>query len=219
MMALVPALAVMLGANVGTTLVVQLLSFDVSQIAPVLLGGGLLAFKRGRRTRTRDLGRTAIGLGLMLLALHFLLDSLAPAESAPAMRTLLSTATAEPVLNVLFGAVLAWAAHSSVVVVILVMSLAYSSFTAPAAALALIVGANLGSAINPLFEAGGSGNPASQRLPVGNLLNRLVGCVLVLPFLPRIAEVIATIDPSPARQAADFHTAFNLVPPRCSCCG
>jgi phosphate:Na+ symporter len=115
------------------------------------------------------------------------------------------------VLNVLFGAVLAWAAHSSVAVVILVMSLAYSSFVAPAAALALIVGANLGSAINPLFEAGRPGNPASQRLPVGNLLNRLVGCVLVLPFLPRIAEVIATIDPSPARQAADFHTAFNLV--------
>src|SRR5690242_7823767 len=73
MVDLVPALAVMLGANVGTTLIVQALSFNVSQIAPVLLAAGVVAFRRSSRTRTRDLGRVSIGLGLMLLALHILL--------------------------------------------------------------------------------------------------------------------------------------------------
>eukprot|EP01034_Spumella_vulgaris_P045177 gene45177-56259_t len=78
---LVPALAVMLGANVGTTLIVQLLSFDSSAFAPVLLIGGVAAFKRGSRTIVKDLGRVAIGLGLVLLSLHLLLDSLAPADT------------------------------------------------------------------------------------------------------------------------------------------
>ncbi|HEY7247240.1 MAG TPA: Na/Pi cotransporter family protein [Xanthobacteraceae bacterium] len=211
MVDLVPALAVMLGANIGTTLIVQALSFNVSQIAPVLLALGVIAFRRGSRTRTRDLGRVSIGLGLMLLALHVLLDSLAPAENAPSMHALLSAVTGEPALNVLLGALLAWAAHSSVATVILVMSLAYSNFLTPIAVLALVVGANLGTAINPIFEAGSSSNPATRRLPLGNLLIRLVGCALVLPFLHPIAEWLAWLEPSPARQAADFHTAFNIA--------
>src|SRR5882757_3652513 len=74
---LVPALAIVLGANVGTTLIVQLLSFNISVVAPVLFVIGLVAFRGGARTRVKDLGRVAIGLGLMLLALHILLDTLA----------------------------------------------------------------------------------------------------------------------------------------------
>ena len=208
---LAAALAIMLGANVGTTLIVQILSFDVSAVSPVLLLIGLVAFKHSQHTRVRDLGRVSIGLGLMLLSLHLLLGTLAPAENAPGLRALLAAATGEPILNVLLGTVFAWAAHSSVAVVVLVMSLAYSNFVAPAAALALVLGANLGSAINPVFEAGGSRDPMAQRLPVGNLLNRLIGCALVLPFIQPIAGLMASIDVNPARQAADFHTIFNVA--------
>ena len=208
---LAPALAIMLGANVGTTLIVQVLSFNVSALAPVLFLIGVTAFKRGGQTRTRDLGRVAIGVGLMVLSLHILLDTLAPAENAPAVRTLLGAMTDEPLLCVLMAAALTWAAHSSVTVVLLVMSLAYSHFIAPEAALALILGANLGSAINPLIEGSHSDNPASRRLPLGNLLNRVIGCALALPFLHPIAAALARIEPNPSRMAADFHTAFNVA--------
>jgi len=208
---LVPALAIMLGANVGTTLIVQVLSFNVSAVAPVLFLVGVTAFKRSGQTRTRDLGRVAIGVGLMVLSLHILLDTLAPAENAPAVRTLLSAATTEPLLCLLMAAALTWAAHSSVAVVLLVMSLAYSSFVTPVAALALILGANLGSALNPLVEGTQSDNPASRRLPLGNLLNRLLGCLVVLPFLNPITAALAQIEPNPSRMAADFHTAFNVA--------
>jgi len=208
---LVPALAIMLGANVGTTLIVQVLSFNVSAVAPLLFLIGVVAFKRGGQTRTRDLGRVAIGVGLMLLALHILLDTLAPAEQAPAVQMLLSAVTGDSILCVLIAAALTWAAHSSVTVVLLVMSLAYSGFITPEATLALVLGANLGSALNPLVEASHAGNPASRRLPLGNLLNRLVGGVLVLPFLGPIAALMARYEPNHSRLAADFHTAFNLV--------
>lgn len=208
---LVPALAVMLGANVGTTLIVQVLSLNVAALAPVLFLVGVTAFKRGGQTRTRDLGRVAIGIGLMVLSLHILRDTLAPAENAPAVRTLLGAVTSEPLLCLLIAAALTWIAHSSVTVVLLVMSLAYSQFITPVAALALILGANLGSALNPLVEGSQGDNPASRRLPLGNLLNRLVGCMLLLPFLDPIARLLSRVDPNPSHSAADFHTAFNLV--------
>lgn len=147
---LVPALAIMLGANVGTTLIVQVLSFNVSAVAPLLFLVGVTAFKRGGTTRARDLWRVAIGIGLMVLSLHILLDTLAPAENAPAVHALLQSMTDEPLLCLLIAAALTWVAHSSVTVVLLVMSLAYSNFITPVAALALVLGANLGSAINPL---------------------------------------------------------------------
>jgi phosphate:Na+ symporter len=208
---LVPALAIMLGANVGTTLIVQLLSFNASAAAPILILIGVVAFKRSEKPRTRDLGRVAIGVGLMLLSLHILLDTLAPAENAPVVRGLLTAMTGDPVLCLLVAAVLTWAAHSSVTVVLLVMSLAYANFITPVATIALILGANLGSAINPLVEGSQSDNPASRRLPLGNLLNRLVGCALVLPFVQPIAQAFASLEPNPSRMAADFHTAFNVA--------
>jgi phosphate:Na+ symporter len=208
---LMPALAIMLGANIGTTLIVQALSFNISAVAPVLFLVGVIAFKLGRRTPTRDLGRVAIGLGLMLLALHTLLDTLAPAESAPSVRALLEGITGEPVLCVLIAAALTWASHSSAAVVLVVMSLAYSHFVTPVAALALVLGANLGSAINPVMEGGSSTNPATRRLPIGNLINRVIGVVVALPFLQPIAEDFTRLEPNPARMAADFHTVFNIA--------
>src|SRR6202167_4781284 len=208
---LVPALAIMLGANVGTTLIVQVLSFNVAAAAPVLFIIGLITFRVGGESLTRALGRIAIGLGLILLALHILVDTLAPAEQAPAVRVLLGAITHDPVLCVVIAAALTWAAHSSVAVVLLVMSLAYSHFVTPEAALALVLGANLGSAIHPLLEGATRGDPASRRLPVGNLINRLVGILITLPVLPSLARELATLQPDAAKMTAEFHMAFNAV--------
>jgi phosphate:Na+ symporter len=111
----------MLGANVGTTLIVQVLAFNISAAAPLLFVLGLVAFRSGGRSRLKDLGRVAIGLGLMLLALHILLDTLAPAEEAPSVRALLKLITSDPIFCVLVATVLTWAAHSSVATVLLTM--------------------------------------------------------------------------------------------------
>ncbi|MCP1844385.1 phosphate:Na+ symporter [Bradyrhizobium sp. USDA 4524] len=208
---LVPALAIMLGANIGTTLIVQVLSFNVAAIAPVLFIVGLVAFRSGPRSRIKDLGRVSIGLGLMLLALHILLDTMAPAENAPGVRVFLGAITGDPVLCILIGAVVTWLVHSSVASVLLVMSLAFSQFISPYAAFALVLGANLGSAINPLLEGARRDNPASYRLPVGNLVNRVVGILLVAPFLRPITEIIYAWQPDLAKATALFHIAFNVA--------
>ncbi len=208
---LMPALAIMLGANVGTTLIVQVLSFNISAAAPALFVIGLVAFRSGARSRVKDIGRVAIGLGLMLLALHILLGTLEPAENAPAVRIFMAAITTDPILCILIGAVATWAVHSSVATVLLIMSLAYAQFITPFAALALVLGANLGSAINPMIEGARRDNPASYRLPLGNLVNRVIGVVLVAPFLHPLADILTSWQPDLAKMTAQFHIAFNLV--------
>jgi phosphate:Na+ symporter len=208
---LVPALAVMLGANVGTTLIVQVLSFDVSRVSFLLILLGVFMFRRSAVTRTRDLGRVGIGLGLMLIALQHLLSMIIPFEDVPSLRMLLGAVTTDPLIDVLLAAGLTWAAHSSVAVVLLIMAFASQAVVPPHAAFALVLGANLGTALNPLLESGVGGDPAAKRLPIGNLINRLVGCALALTLLKWIGPTLVAIEPDAGRAVADFHTGFNIV--------
>ncbi len=208
---LVPALAVMLGANVGTTLIVQVLSFDISRVSFLLVLIGVFMFRRGEVTRTRDLGRVGIGLGLILIALQHLLSMIIPFEDVPSLRMLLGAVTTDPLIDILLAAALTWAAHSSVAVVLLIMAFAAQSVVPPHAAFALVLGANLGTALNPLLESGVGGDPAAKRLPIGNLINRIIGCALALALLKWIGPALVTIEPQAARAVADFHTGFNIV--------
>jgi phosphate:Na+ symporter len=208
---LLPALAVMLGANVGTTFIVQIFSFDVARIAPVLVLVGLILFRRSGQTRTRDLGRVSIGLGLMVMALHQLLEITSPFEDLPSLRVLLGTITTDPIIASVFGGLIAVIAHSSVAAVLLVTSLAAKGIVPPQAAFALILGANLGTAINPVLEGAKGADPASRRLPVGNLLNRVTGWLIGLATLNFVGPLFVLVEPDAARSAADFHTAFNVI--------
>jgi phosphate:Na+ symporter len=208
---LTPGLAAMLGANVGTTLIVQVLSFDISRVAPLFILIGVMMFRRGGVTRTRDLGRVGIGLGLILIALGQLLNILTPYEDVPSLRLLLGMIATVPVIDVIVAAAFTWAAHSSVAVVLLAMSFAAQGVVPPQAAFALVLGANLGTALNPLFEAGSTGDPTAKRLPIGNLLNRVVGCVLGLALLGETGPWLVAFEPSAYRAVADYHMFFNLV--------
>jgi phosphate:Na+ symporter len=207
---LVPALAVMLGANVGTTLIVQAVSFDLASLSPVLILVGVVAHRRGRTGIARDVAQAAIGLGLMLLALHGLVRTVRPVESSETLRMVLQALTAEPLLAVAAAACFAWAAHSSVAAILFVTSLAGAGIVSPEAALALVLGCNLGSSLNPLVGALGP-DRAKLRVPAGNVLNRLVGCALALPLLGPLADLLGRWEASPARLAANFHFLFNLA--------
>jgi phosphate:Na+ symporter len=187
------------------------LTTDLSRLADMLVISRDTAFRRGGLTRTRDLGRVGIGLGLMLVALGQLLTILTPYEHVPSLRLLLGMITTVPVIDVIVAAAFTWAAHSSVAAVLLIMSFAAHGVVPPEAAFALVLGANLGTALNPLFEAGSTGDPAARRLPIGNLLNRAVGCVLGLALLAVIGPWLLALEPNASRAVADFHSLFNLA--------
>ncbi|MCR0985710.1 Na/Pi cotransporter family protein [Roseomonas populi] len=206
-----PALAAMLGANVGTALIVQLLSFDVRAVFPALLLLGWAAYRRPS-TRQKEGGRAVMGLGLMLAALHLMLDSMAPLQSSPAFREVLHLLAGYPLLNLVAAALLAWAMHSSVAAVLLIGSLAGAGVLGPQAAVAMVVGANLGSAVTPVLAARNDAQDLSRlRMPLGNLVNRLAGALLALALIGPLTEALRALDPTPVRLVANAHLGFNLI--------
>lgn len=209
--ALIPGLAAMLGANVGTTLIVQVLSFNLDALAPALILLGVWMFRRYAPGRARDLGRMFIGLGLLLLSLHELVSIFEPIQQAQLLETALESLNKAPVFALILSALFAWASHSSVAVVVLIMSLAHHGLVSPSLAYALVLGANLGTAINPVLEGVSDQDPASRRLPIGNLGTRVIGCLLGLAALPWIAPVMDLLTNDPARAVANFHTLFNVL--------
>ncbi len=206
-LALAPALAVMLGANVGTALLTQLLSFNMAMIGPPLVLAGVLAFRWAANGRAKNLGRVCIGLGLMLMALAGLVHTLGPLENAPILGPVIASLSGDPVLAMLIAAMLTWACHSSIAIVLLVGSFEANHVVGPTGALALVLGANLGGALPALLDAS---TRAAKRLPLGNLLVRLAGAFIALPFLPDIAPALARAGLDPARLVVDFHLLFNV---------
>ena len=209
MVDLLPAMAVMLGANVGTALIVQVLAFDVAIASPVLVLAGFLMFRRTQNALVHDLGRALIGLGLMLLALHQMLGILTGVETAPEFRTAMGIVAAVPALGFILAAIVAWGVHSSVAVVLLIISLASHGALPLDVAFVSVLGANLGTAINPLLEAGAA-TPHARRLPLGNLGNRIVGIALTLLAVGPLARWLGGAL-TPSHAVATFHLAFNLV--------
>lgn len=205
------ALAVMLGANVGTTLIVQVLSFDIAQAAPALILIGLVLFRSFPTTRGHDLGRVAIGLGLMLIALHGLIVELEKIDSTQTFQAIAKLISDQPALALIIATILTWLAHSSVAVMLLVMSLASQGVLQFETALAFVLGANLGTALNPWLESRHGDNPSALRLPVGNLINRAAAVAIAFPLTSWLAPMVLMIDDDKGRAVANFHTAFNLV--------
>ena len=193
LIATVPALAVMLGANVGTTFVAQILAFKPWWLAPALLVLGVSLFLLTSGSRPRHLGRVAIGLGLMLVALEMTLDATAPLREAHILPTLMAGLAGSPPLAFLLAALLTWLAHSSLAVVLLVMSLASNHLVDPGLAIALVLGANIGGAVAPVVITAGSTAPA-RRAQLGNLLMRLVVALPLLLVLPELAGVLGLGD-------------------------
>lgn len=211
LLALAAGLAVMLGADLGSTLVVQVLSFDIGWASPALILLGVILFlSSSTAPKPRHLGRVLIGLGLLLLSLSLIVEASAPLRGSEALSSIIAPLARDPVLAVLLAAVLTWVAHSSVAIVLLIVSLASTGVVPPELGFALVLGANAGSGLIPLVLSF-SGSRLTRRIPLGNLFFRVTGAVIVLPFVAALAPLVAMVEPEPARQIANFHTVFNLA--------
>ncbi|HEV2557154.1 MAG TPA: Na/Pi cotransporter family protein [Microvirga sp.] len=210
LIALAPALAVMLGADIGSTLVVQALSFKIAALVPLLLVTGVGTVMVAKATFWQEVGRIVIGLALMILSLQLIVAASAPLRDNPVVTLVLERLADDPVLALLLGALFAWAAHSSVAAILFVISLAGAGVLAMPLALALVLGANVGSGLIPLGLALRS-PAAARRVLLGNLSFRLAGAALGLLALPFLPADPAWLGADPARQIANAHTGFNLI--------
>ncbi len=210
LVAMAPALSIMLGADVGTTLVAQLFSFPIGWLSPILLLFGVIAYNIGHNQRTHELGRVAVGIGLLLLALRLIVDNAAALRGSQTVLMVIESLADEPLLAVLIGVLLTWLAHSSLAIVLLVVSLVGTGAVPLPLAFALVLGANIGGTVPPIVATLSSA-PAARRVAWGNAVFKLVGSILVLLLLEPVAAAVAFVQAEPVRQVVNFHMAFNLA--------
>ena len=204
------ALAVMLGADVGTSLMAVVFSFDLSWLSPLLIFSGVVMFVTRQNTVAGRIGRVLIGLGLITLALQLIVGATKPLTEAPAVRALLVALPNDVLLDIVVGAALTVLSYSSLAIVLLTATLATTGMVPSAVALGLVLGANIGSGLLALIATSGAA-PQVRRLPLGNLIFKLCGALIAVPLLPHahvlLQQEIATIH----QQVVVFHLAFNIV--------
>src|SRR5919197_1730241 len=204
------ALAVMLGADIGTTLVAQVFAFDIKWVWAGAMVGGVVIFSAAKSDRGKNAGRIAIGFALMLLALSVLGNVSSGLRESPTVQMVLVALGSEPTIAVIVAAGLTWLAHSSLAVVLFFMSLAAGGVVGGTSVLALVLGANVGGAAAP-FTALARSPVVARRVPLGNLVARVVLAIIALPFLSNIEHLLGLLSTDAGRLALNFHTAFNIA--------
>ena len=208
-------LALMIGADIGTTLVAQIFVFGLSWLSPALLSlGGFLYLSNKDHTFRRNIARIFIGLGLMLLSLGLVRESAAPLKESDMLIALMSPLKDDPFFAILISAILTWIIHSSLAAVLLFGSFAASGLIDLELGLLLILGANLGGAMIPLVVTF-KDRPIARQIALGNLIMRFVTLVLFLLgfsyILEFLQDYIASSGISLDRVLIHTHTGFNIA--------
>lgn len=209
-MSLSAALAALRGADVGTALMVMVFSFDLSWLSPLLLLTGIVLYLSREGTSAGRIGSVLIGLGIITLALRLIGEATAPLVQAPETGMLLRAVTGDTALELFIGALLAVLAYSSLAAVLLIAALAASSVLPITAALGLVLGANLGTAILAILNTLKS-PLAARRVQVGNFIFKAAGCVIVAILLQPIEGLLGRWGwlNHAAMAVVFFHLVFN----------
>lgn len=206
---IVPAMAqiVLLGANVGTAMTAWIVALGLGWLSPLLLLAGVV-LSRSKSMVRQGAGAAIVGVGLMLLSLHLLSAATDPIRHSPALNLFITMLGNAWPVALIFSAVLAVIASSSLAVVVLILSLAASGSIDTSLVVVLVLGANLGGAVPPVL-ATLKAPITARRVTLGNLIVRAVGCVSALPLAGYCAELLTPF--SPLNLAVDAHLLFNMA--------
>ncbi|MCM2253898.1 MAG: Na/Pi cotransporter family protein, partial [Ramlibacter sp.] len=204
------ALAVMLGADIGTSLMTVLFSFDLSWLSPLLIFMGVVLYMSRESHPVGRFGRILIGLGLMLLALRLVAASTEIMTHSATVKALLGSISSDLLLEITVGALLSVLAYSSLAVVLLIATMAASGLVPMEPALGLVLGANLGSGLLGVLTTAKS--PVEERqVPMGNFMFKALGVLIVAPMIGLWLRYARPYLPEPGTAVVLFHLCFNLV--------
>ncbi|HVF62671.1 MAG TPA: Na/Pi cotransporter family protein [Casimicrobiaceae bacterium] len=210
LIATAPALAVMLGADVGTAIVTLVLSFDMSFLAPILIVVGVTLFLRRQASIAGRFGRILIGLGLILFALQWIRTAAQPVVGTDGVKVLFASLSGDVLLDIVIGALVTIAVYSSLAVVLLVATFASLGLIGLPVAIGLVLGANLGSGLLAMLSTLHAETEA-RRVTLGNFLFKLVGVIVAIPLASFAGVLVERAEVSPAHEVVLFHLAFNVV--------
>jgi phosphate:Na+ symporter len=202
-------LAILLGADVGSALVTQLLMVRQAFLIPLLMLIGVAIFLRGHGN-VRQIGRILIGIALIFVSLDMIRAATGPLVGDPGTQTVMAYLGRDLVTAFVLGAGFAWIVHSSVAAVLLFVTLAAQAVLPTSAAAAMILGANLGGAfIAYVLTLTTTVEP--RRMVVANLVLRGGGAILFTMVIFIAPDILDALGATPARQTINLHLAFNFA--------
>jgi phosphate:Na+ symporter len=203
-------LATLLGADLGSAIVVQLLSLNPSWMMPVLMIAGGAMFFRGRNRDVRQAGRIVMGIALILISLRLIGEATIPLREAPVLPEIVAYLAGDPFSALLLAALFTWLIHSSVAFILLVATFAAQGLVPFELGAALVLGANLGSGIIAFMLTRG-GSTAAKRMTLGNFMFRAALALVTLGLLWFSHVPGQYLGPDAAHQIVNFHLLFNAV--------
>ena len=203
-------LAILLGADVGSAIVSQLLLLRPTFLAPLLILAGVALFLRSERSELKQTGRILVGLALIFVSLDMIGEASRPIADSEGARWVLAYLDRDLLTAFVVGAVLAWLFHSSVAAVLLFVTLAAQSVLPVSAAAALVLGANLGGACIA-YGLTLAAPMTARRVVMANLALRGGGAAMAVAALVVSPEILSHLGSSPASQAINTHLAFNAA--------
>jgi phosphate:Na+ symporter len=202
-------IAIILGADIGTTLTVQLIAFQVFDYSLLMIALGFALFFLGKQRKLRSSGLTILGFGFIFLALKTLSDSMIPLRESDLARDLLFQLSESPIWGVILAAILTAIMHSSAAVIGIALAFASQGLMPLSSAIPIILGANVGTCAMALVASMG-GNTEAKRVAVAHTLFKVLGVLVVFPFMGLFEQGVVSISASVPRQIANAHTLFNI---------
>jgi len=207
---LAQGIGVMLGSEIGTTVTAQIIAFKIGHYYLPIIATGFLLSEIFRGKRTGDVGRIILGFGLLFLGMSLVSGGLKGLAQTEGVLRLLHACADQPLLGVLVGAGVTAVIQSSSAMTALVIGMGSAGLLTLPAAIALILGANIGTTITAMIASIGS-CLSSRRLAGSQLLVNVVGVAVFVPIVGPYAHLIAMTSTSLTRQIANAHTFFNVL--------
>ena len=203
-------LAVILGADIGATLTVQLIAFHIYDYAVLIIGIGLAFVLFSKKTIARNVGEGILGFGFVFLSLKIMTDAMTPLQQNELFRLVFVALTDTPALGITLSALLTGLIHSSAATMGIALVLAKSGLIPLKTALYIIFGANIGTCATALIASLRSPVEA-RRVAWAHILFKLFGVLLFLPFIAPFQELVAASTTDLPRQIANANTLFNVI--------
>jgi len=203
-------LLAVVGADLGSALVVKILSFDLEILVPLCLMAGTTMFLATEQRKWRQFGRILVGVGLLILSLRLIGEASEPLRESRILPVVVNYLSGDPVTAFLLAGIMTWLFHSSVAAILLVAALAARGLVPAELGVVLVLGANLGGGVIAALLSRAS-PPAARIVPLGNLILRGTGAVLALSAVVLAAPPLDLLGDTPAIQIVNAHIAFNLV--------
>ncbi len=206
------ALAIVLGGHVGSTVVAQLLTFDLSWLAPLLMVIGFVFYgSRLNAGRKKQAGRMLIGIALVLMALTYIRQGADPLKQSDVLPLVLDALSEDAFFAAFLGAILAWICHSSLAVVMLLVTLVSAHALPVDVAVVMVLGVNIGG-VMPAFIASFRDGVAAVRITAADILMRIALVAALFPFIDYLRPLLHELSmEDPAREAVNVHMAFNIL--------